>query len=93
MARCGATWVVFAGAIIARPIIRVGYKTWSESSLVIDGGHFPPTPEEIEEGRQSRIDANCVQVFGPALGILGTVLWAYGDVAVNLFIKILRLRG
>jgi hypothetical protein len=86
-ARCGATWVVFAGAIIARPIIRMGYAEWYRSTTVIDGGSFKPTPEELEEVRQSAIDAWSVQLFGPALAILGTVLWAYGDLIANIVLK------
>jgi hypothetical protein len=86
-ARCGATWVVFAGAIIARPIIRMGYGAWYQSSKIIDSGHFKPTPEEHEENRQSAIDARCVQLFGPVLAVLGTILWAYGDLAANAVIK------
>ena len=78
-ARCGATWVVFAGAIIARPIIRMGYADWYQSTTVLDGGSFKPTPEDLEEAQQTAIDAKCVQLFGPVLAILGTVLWAYGD--------------
>ena len=87
VARCGALWVIFAGAIIARPIIRVGYKNWYQSTKTIDGGSFKPTAEEIEEGRQSDIDARCVQIFGPWLAIFGTLLWAYGDLLANIVIK------
>jgi hypothetical protein len=86
-ARCGALWVVFAGALIARPIIRAGYKEWYESTKIINGGHFPPTAEDIEEDKQGAIDAKCVQVFAPALAVGGTILWAYGDWFVNLFVK------
>ena len=85
--RCGATWVVFAGVIIARPIIRMGYRAWYQSSKIIDSGHFEPTPEELEENRQSAIDARCVQLLGPVLAVLGTILWAYGDLAANAVIK------
>jgi len=85
IARCGATWIVFAGAIIARPIIRVGYKAWKRSAecLIIDGGGVEPTPEEIEETRQCVIDAGCVQLLGPGLAVFGTLLWAYGDLMGN----------
>ncbi len=88
-ARCGATWVVFAGAIIARPIIRLGYRSWYQFSQTIDGGSFVPTTEERERERQNGIDANCVQVFGPLLALLGTVLWAYGDLAANAVMKVI----
>jgi len=86
-ARCGATWAVFAGAIIARPIIRMGYKGWYQSTKSIEAGSFPPTPAQIEENRQSAIDAECVQRFGPVLAVLGTILWAYGDLAANAIMK------
>jgi hypothetical protein len=65
----------------------MGYGAWYRSSKIIDGGHFVPTAEEIEEDRQSAIDARCVQVFGPVLAVLGTILWAYGDLAANAVIK------
>jgi hypothetical protein len=87
VARCGATWVIFAGAIIARPIIRMGYGAWYQTSKIIDSGHFVSTPEELEENRQSAIDASCIQLFGPVLAVLGTILWAYGDLAANAIIK------
>jgi hypothetical protein len=86
-ARCGATWVVFAGAVFARPIIRMGYADWYQSTTVIDGGSFEPTPTELEEARQTAIDAKCVQLFGPVLAIVGTVLWAYGDLVTNVVMK------
>jgi hypothetical protein len=86
-ARCGALWVIFAAAMIARPIIRVGYRNWYLSTKTIDGGSFKPTAEEIEEGRQSDIDALCVQILGPCLAILGTLLWAYGDLLATIVIK------
>ena len=86
-ARCGATWVVFGGAVIARPIIRVGYRAWYISTKTIDDGHFSPTPLEIEQAQQDLIDANCVQVLGPGLAVLGTTLWAYGDLLVNAILK------
>lgn len=86
-ARCGATWLVFAGAVIARPIMRRGYRAWYQSTKTIDPGHFPPTTEEVEEERQSAIDANCVQRLGPVLAVLGTTLWAYGDLLANVVIR------
>jgi Na+/glutamate symporter len=87
VARCGATWVIFAGAIIGRPIIRMGYKMWYQSTRTIDAGTFETTPDQVEEIKQNAIDANCVQVLGPLLAALGTLLWAYGDLAANLIMK------
>jgi hypothetical protein len=85
--RCGATWVVFAGAIIARPIIRMGYGGWFQSTRFLDQGTFETTPEQAEENRQSALDAKCVQLFRPVLAVLGTILWAYGDLAANGIIR------
>jgi H+/gluconate symporter-like permease len=85
--RCGATWIIFGSAIVARPIIRVGYRAWLRASRTIDGGTFPPSPEEIEAIRQDNLDARSVQLFGPILAVLGTLLWGYGDLIGNRFIK------
>jgi hypothetical protein len=79
--------VVCGIAIVARPIIRMGYRAWYQSTKIIDCGHLVPTPEEIEENRQSAIDAMCVQRLGPAITFLGTILRAYGDVAANAIIR------
>ena len=87
VARCGATWVVFAGAIIARPIIRMGYEAWYQSTRIIDDGNFVPTSEDIEKEQQSSTDARCVQKIGPTFAVLGTILWAYGDLIANAVIK------
>jgi hypothetical protein len=70
----------------------MGYADWYQSTTVTDGGSFKPTPEELEEARKSATDARCVQLFGPVLAILGTVLWAYGDLAANAVMKHLRYR-
>jgi hypothetical protein len=91
-AHCGATWVVFALAIIALPIIRMGYGACYQSSKIIDSGHFQLTPKELEENRQSAIDARCVELFGPVLAVLGTILWAYGDLAANAVEKPLAFK-
>ena len=87
VARCGASWVVFGSAIIARPIIRMGYRKWYQATRIIDGGHFVQSAEDIEEEQQSAIDARCVQVLGPVVAVLGTILWAYGDLAANQIIR------
>jgi hypothetical protein len=90
-ARCGATWVVFAFVIIARPIIRVGYTAWYQSRRTIDCGTFPATPQQEEENRQRRTDENCVQLYGPTLAVFGTILWAYGDLLIASVAKNLCL--
>jgi hypothetical protein len=60
---------------IGRPMIRMGgYQEWLKKTQIIDGGSFNPTPEELEEERQLLADAKAVQVVGPALAIVGTMV-------------------
>jgi hypothetical protein len=79
ISRCGAMRVIFGTAIMARPIIRLGYQEWFKASRIIDDGSYPPSPEEKEATHQENLDARSVLVFGPILGGLGTLLWDYGD--------------
>jgi hypothetical protein len=83
--RCGALWVILGGVLVLRPILRVGYPEWYRRSRVIDVGTLTTTPQDREEGRQKEIDARCVQIIGPYLGMLGTLLWAYGSVLWKLW--------
>jgi hypothetical protein len=82
LAQCGALWVIMGAAVIARPMIRRGgYRLWYESTKLIDHGTLSPTPSEIHAEQENELDARCVQIIGPGLAILGTLLWAYGDAA------------
>jgi len=83
IARCGALWVAIGALVIARPIIRRGgYVRWYDSTKDIDYGTLgPPTAQEAEAERQTELDARCVQLIGPLTALLGTLLWAYGDLA------------
>jgi hypothetical protein len=78
---CGATCVVFARAQLSRDPSSSAWVTGLgiNPRRTIDGGHVVPTPEKIEENRQSAIDARCVQLFAPVLAALGTIFWAYGE--------------
>jgi hypothetical protein len=67
----------------------MGYMGWYQYTKTIDAGSFVPTPEQIDENRQSAVDAKCVQLFGPVLAVLGTILWAYGDLAANAVMRTL----
>ena len=87
VARAGAIWVIFAGVIIARPVIRRGYAAWYAASLTIDGGSAAASVEEEEHARQEALDARCLQVFGPSLAIAGTILWAYGDLIASPLVQ------
>jgi hypothetical protein len=76
--RSGAI-VTMAGVILSvRPLVRMGFAEWLRSQRVIDGGHFVPTPEEIEEERQTTLDATASNI-GVYMALVGTVVWAYGD--------------
>ncbi|MBD8665315.1 hypothetical protein IFT59_18910 [Rhizobium sp. CFBP 8752] len=71
----GASAACCGVVTLGRPMIRAGgYEAWARKEGVIDGGSFPPSPEEIEEEEQSRLDAVAVQIIGPALTIVGTLL-------------------
>jgi hypothetical protein len=73
-----------AGVLLSvRPLVRMGLTEWLNSQRVIDGGGPGPTPEEIEEERQTTLDARASQ-YGVALALVGTVIWAYGDLIGGL---------
>jgi len=76
-ARSGAIAVLIGGVLAARKLIRLGVNGYLEDQNTIDGGHFIPTAEEREKGRQDRLDAVALK-YGVALVVLGTLLWAYG---------------
>lgn len=73
-ARSGASWVVFGGALIARPIIRIGYDAWYKFARIFDGGSFVPSPQEIEEDRQAELDARCSEIRPIARDVWNTTL-------------------
>jgi hypothetical protein len=90
LARCGALWVIIGALVIARPIIRRGgYAHWYESTKHIDYGTLgPPNAEEAEAERQTELDARCVQLTGPSIALLGTLLWAYGDLGADAISRV-----
>lgn len=77
-----AKWFAATGSIVAvlgvltlgRPVIRLGYREWFKASNFVDGGEDPPPPTQIEEERQSNLDAKALQVSGPVLITFGTLL-------------------
>lgn len=70
----GAVLAVLGVIMIGRPIARLGYFEWLQQSRSIDGGSFSPTPEEIKKDRQDKMDAQAVQIMGPLLIAIGTLL-------------------
>lgn len=75
--------LAFAGALmaclgvftIARPVIRAGgYKSWLKKTKNMNFGSLQPTTEELEEDQQVEKDAFAVNIVGPALAIVGTMM-------------------
>lgn len=82
--RSGA-WLTVIGIILsARPLIRMGTDKWIQSKGIINLGSLVPTPNEIENSKQSNLDDSAFQV-GIPMSIIGTLIWAYGDLIENFF--------
>ena len=81
--RSGAIVTMIGVILSVRPVIRMGYDEWIKSLSIIDGGHYPPTPEEIEEERQMNLDAMASRI-GIYMALVGTLVWAYGDLVGGL---------
>ena len=76
--RAGAI-VTMAGVLLSvRPLVRMGLPAWLQSQSIIDGGHVPPTNEEVEASQQEKLDAMAAQI-GVVMAFVGTLIWAYGD--------------
>jgi hypothetical protein len=81
--RSGAV-ITMAGVILSvRPLIRMGFAEWLKAQSIIDLGQIEPTPEEIEEQRQSKLDAKASNI-GVDMALVGTLIWAYGDLIGGL---------
>lgn len=71
-------WVSIIGVILSvRPIFRKGIRGWFNSFKNIDNGHIIPTPEEIEEDRQTCLDAMAF-IIGLFMTILGILISTFG---------------
>lgn len=81
-AASGALMVIAGAVLTARRLLRLGYEAYVLDKQIIDGGHFAPTPEEIEAHRQFREDERAFQSSLPIL-VLGTLIWAYGSLALR----------
>ena len=85
-ARSGAILTLSGGLLAARALLRLGVQGLYRAQHTIDGGHFIPTPEDIAKRNQQWLDAQSSH-FGFWFIIIGTVIWAYGDLIGNLFRK------
>lgn len=73
-ALAGAIMAVLGILTLGRPLLRLGYHEWLRQSNIIDSGHFTPTPEEQEAAIEKRRDAQAIQLSGPLLVVIGTLL-------------------
>ncbi|SDX67951.1 hypothetical protein [Thiocapsa roseopersicina] len=73
-ALAGALMAILGVLTLGRPLLRLGYDEWLRQSRIIDGGHVAPTPEEQKAELEERRDAQAIQLSGPLLVILGTLL-------------------
>lgn len=75
MAVFGAFGACCGVVTIGRPMIRKGgYLSWYKDQQIVGGGSYQETPEEAEEKRQGIRDALSVQIIGPALVFVGTMV-------------------
>ena len=79
----GAVVTVGGVLLAARKLIRLGIEEFLRDEKTIDGGHIEPTPEEIEQNRQFELDIKSYR-WSVALLIIGTLVWAYGGIALRM---------
>jgi len=89
--RLDVEWFQASGAVVtiggvllaARQIIRLGIQEFIRDEQAIDGGHFKPTPEEIESQNQFEKDIYSYK-WSIVLLMIGTLVWAYGGIVLRL---------
>lgn len=81
--RSGAILTIAGVLLTFRPLVRMGLADWLRSQSIIDCGHLVPTAEETEADRQATIDGSASKL-GITLAIVGTLIWAYGDLIGGL---------
>lgn len=83
LSRSGSILVIIGVLMTVRPLVRVGFNDYVKSELTIDCGTITPSSEEIEAASQKQIDFKAFQI-GAVYSIIGTIIWAYGDLFVVL---------
>jgi hypothetical protein len=61
----------------------LGVANWIKSQNDKNLGNLVPTEEEIEIDRQREIDGKASKL-GMSMAIVGTLIWAYGDLIGDL---------
>ena len=75
LALYGAMMACLGVFTIARPVIRAGgYKSWFAKTREIKGSSYSPPLEELKEAEETEKDALAVNILGPALAIVGTLM-------------------
>jgi hypothetical protein len=66
--------ITICGVILSvRPLVRMGFAEWLQSQKVINNGHIVDTTKEIEEDKQTKLDA-----IASHLGIYMALIGAMG---------------
>ena len=81
--RSGAILTIAGLLLTFRPLVRMGLANWLQSLSITDYGHVEATPAEIEADRQAKIDGSASRL-GVGMAIVGTLVWAYGDLVGGL---------
>lgn len=84
LAAAGAIVAAIGVLTLGRPIVRLGYKQWRETSQNVDGGYFSSEEEPPEfkaEVDEQNKDAVAVQIVGPSLVVVGTLLNGFSGFA------------
>jgi len=81
--RSGAVLVLIGGILSSRKIIRKGFKDLFKDAVEMSGGSYVPTDEEINEKKQLKIDIRAAKI-GVALLLIGTLIWAFGDLLARI---------
>ncbi len=86
MSRVGSLITLFGVATAARPIIRKGAYTWIAEMWFkdVDPRLIGGEKAESDEDFQVREDAFSLQLMGPLLIFVGTIVWGYGDLFCEL---------
>lgn len=81
--RSGAITVIMGAILTVRRLIRLGVQGFVIAERTFNGGHALPTPDEVEAHRQFALDVSSMHL-GIILLVLGTIIWAYGDLFKGL---------
>lgn len=83
-ARCGGLITLNGGVLATRRIIRLGVAQLFHDDHITDGGHFAPTPEEIESDKQDLLDIRAAKCAFCVI-FVGTIICAFGDLLNRVF--------